>query len=238
MKRRRLEHIYCAFNKDRSAVARTSRGAAVLTGVQALDDGRRVDEVPAAQHAHEVRVQLGDFDPGRPVHFGAGRGGSATHTAGAGRSAGPRPRCGARRRAAAAARGRAGPCGAQRGGRGAGRAQRVEARPLPAGRRARGSGPGLPARRGAVRRGAELGGAGRAPGCRRAAQRGTSASRCGCPGISGERGGEAGGGRGGDTHLAAGPGTGRRGRAARGSGRPRLPLGADPDPLRSPRGLL
>lgn len=63
---------------DRTVLARLQvpHDARLAEGVQALDDGRRVDEVPAAQHAHEVRVQLGDFDPGRPVHFGAGRGGS------------------------------------------------------------------------------------------------------------------------------------------------------------------
>lgn len=84
--------------------------------------------------------------------------------------------------------------------------------------------------------------AGRAPGCRRAAQRGTSASRCGCPGISGERGGAAGGGTGGGTHThAPRSGAGHRGGGAGprgGSGRLPLLLGADPDLLRSPRGLL
>lgn len=44
--------------------------------VEALDDGRRVDEVPAAQHAHQMGVQLRDFDPGGPVHFAGGAGGS------------------------------------------------------------------------------------------------------------------------------------------------------------------
>lgn len=41
----------------------------MLTRVKTFDDGRRVDEISPAQHAHEVRVKLGDLYPGGPVHF-------------------------------------------------------------------------------------------------------------------------------------------------------------------------
>lgn len=36
--------------------------------METFDDGGRVDEVSPAQHAHEVRVELGDLYPGRPMH--------------------------------------------------------------------------------------------------------------------------------------------------------------------------
>lgn len=39
-----------------------------LTGMQTLHDGRGVDEVAPTQGAHEVRVQLCDFDPCGPMH--------------------------------------------------------------------------------------------------------------------------------------------------------------------------
>lgn len=45
-----------------------------LTGVQALHDGGGVDEVAAAEGAHQVRVQLRDLYPGGPVHLGAAPG--------------------------------------------------------------------------------------------------------------------------------------------------------------------
>lgn len=41
----------------------------MLTRVKTFDDGRCIDEISPAQHAHEVRVELGDLYPGRPVHF-------------------------------------------------------------------------------------------------------------------------------------------------------------------------
>lgn len=41
----------------------------MLTRVKTFDDGRCVDEISPAQHAHEVRVELGDLYPGRPMHF-------------------------------------------------------------------------------------------------------------------------------------------------------------------------
>lgn len=41
----------------------------MLTRVKTFDDGRCVDKISPAQHAHEVRVELGDLYPGRPVHF-------------------------------------------------------------------------------------------------------------------------------------------------------------------------
>lgn len=82
MKRGRSESIYSDFNKESSragggrkpaaagpAGGRLSRGCpgavpgqglagrpALLTGVEALYDGRRVDEVPAAEHAHQMGV--------------------------------------------------------------------------------------------------------------------------------------------------------------------------------------
>lgn len=37
--------------------------------MKTFNDGRCVDEISPAQHAHEVRVELGDLYPGRPVHF-------------------------------------------------------------------------------------------------------------------------------------------------------------------------
>lgn len=52
----------------------------VLTGVQALDDGGGIDEVPSADHTHEMGVQLGDFDAGGAVHFVARGGSPETHT--------------------------------------------------------------------------------------------------------------------------------------------------------------
>lgn len=39
-----------------------------LTRVQTFDDGGGVDEVTPAQNAHEVRVELGNLDPRRPMH--------------------------------------------------------------------------------------------------------------------------------------------------------------------------
>lgn len=36
--------------------------------MKTFDDGRRVDEIPPAQDAHEMRVELGDLYPGRPMH--------------------------------------------------------------------------------------------------------------------------------------------------------------------------
>ena len=40
----------------------------VLTGVQTLDDGRRVHQVPPAQHAHQVSVEARQLEPRRAVH--------------------------------------------------------------------------------------------------------------------------------------------------------------------------
>lgn len=36
--------------------------------MKTFDDGRRVYEISPAQHAHEVRVELSDLYPGRPMH--------------------------------------------------------------------------------------------------------------------------------------------------------------------------
>lgn len=37
--------------------------------MKTFDDGRCVYEVSSAQDAHEVRVELGNLYPGRPMHF-------------------------------------------------------------------------------------------------------------------------------------------------------------------------
>lgn len=41
----------------------------VLTGVQALDDCSGINEVPSADHAHEVGIELRDFYAGGAMHF-------------------------------------------------------------------------------------------------------------------------------------------------------------------------
>lgn len=40
-----------------------------LTRVKAFDDRCRVDEIPSAQDAHEVRIELGDLYSGRSMHL-------------------------------------------------------------------------------------------------------------------------------------------------------------------------
>ena len=40
----------------------------VLTGVEALNDGRGVDEVTSTQDAHETLIHLAEVQPARPLH--------------------------------------------------------------------------------------------------------------------------------------------------------------------------
>lgn len=42
----------------------------LLTGVQTLNDGGGIDEVPPADHAHKVGVELSDLEAGGAVHLG------------------------------------------------------------------------------------------------------------------------------------------------------------------------
>lgn len=41
----------------------------LLTGVKTFNDGRCIDEISPAQHAHQVRVELRDLYPRGAMHF-------------------------------------------------------------------------------------------------------------------------------------------------------------------------